>query len=479
MTASAYPIARVSSHSGGLLLGLQIFLLLAFGIPMVLLSQIGQYRLNAEALLGWVIIAYSSLRLALLAVDGRKRLLSLTFWVFVYVWFGAASTLQMLVGWFPWRGIYSTETIGKAFIVVFLGLLAYELGRMLALRRNPKVQTLFIHRQVDAKRTLLYVILAVVTTIICIDYLGGPASLLASREAFIKHMLDISHGQGKASYMLLAVMLRVPAFIATILLLALWINRDKTRIIHSKAVHFLLLFVVSLLNFFVNNPMSSARAWIGTIIISMLFIRIAWRRPHSFALWAIGLIFLFIVVFPYADLFRRSIDPSFHEIGGTSASEQLIKNGDFGSFQQVLNGVVYVQKNGLSYGRQILGTLFVWVPRSIWGDKPIDTAELVAVYMSYRYTNLEMPLWSEMYVDGGMIAVAIGLFVFGMITAICERAYLANQNKDSLTFINLFVPVFAAYQILLIRGDLMSTFSWIFAITIFMLLPTRSTASAS
>jgi hypothetical protein len=157
----------------------------------------------------------------------------------------------------------------------------------------------------------------------------------------------------------------------------------------------------------------------------------------------------------------------------------LIKNGDYGSFQQVLNSVMYVQKKGLSYGGQLLGTLFVWVPRSLWGDKPIDTAELVALHMGYRYTNLEMPLWAEMYVDGGMVAVAAGLFVFGMLTAICERAYLTNQNKDSLTFINLFVPVFAAYQILLIRGDLMSTFSWIFAIALFMLLPTKSAARSS
>jgi oligosaccharide repeat unit polymerase len=476
MNASAYPIARVSSHSGGMFLGLQMFFLLAFGIPVVMLSMLADFSLNAESLLGWVIIAYSSLRLAFLAVAGKKQLISLTFWVFVYVWFGVAAMLQLLVGWFPWRGSYSTETIGEAFMVVYLGLLAYELGRLLALRRAAKVKALFIHRQVDVKRTLLYVVFAVITTIICIDYLGGPASLLVSRETFIKHMLEISRGQGKASYMMLAAMLRVPAFIGTVLLLALWINRDKKRIIHSKAVHFLLLLLVSLLNFFVNNPMASARAWIGTIVISLLFIRIAWRRPHSFASWTIGLIFMFIVVFPYADLFRRSLDPSFHQIGGTSASEQLIKNGDYGSFQQVLNGVVYVQKCGLSYGSQILGTLFVWVPRSIWGDKPIDTAELVAVHMGYRYTNLEMPLWAEMYVDGGMVAVAIGLFVFGMLTAICERAYLANQNKDSLTFINLFVPVFAAYQILLIRGDLMSTFSWIFAITVFMLLPTRSAA---
>ncbi len=478
MNATAYPLTSVSSKSGRALLGLQIFLLLAFGAPIILLSQIEDLRLNTEALLGWVIIAYSSLRLTFLAVDGRKQLLSLTFWVFVYVWFGMAAMLQMLVHWFPWQGSYSVETVGKAFIIIFLGLLAYDLGRMLALLRAMKMNALFVHRQVDVKRTLFYVFFAVIITLVCIHELGGPASLLASRDAFIKYLREISPQQGRVAYMLLAALLRVPSFIATVLLLALWINRDKKRLIHSKAVHFLLLLVVSLLNFFVNNPLCSPRAWIGTIIISLLFIRFKWHRLHSFALWTLGLIFMFIIIFPYADLFRRTINPSLHDIGGVSAAEQLTKNGDYASFQQVLNAVLYVQKNGLAYGNQIAGTLLVWVPRSLWAGKPVHTAELVAVDMSYRYTNLEMPLWGEMYVDGGMIAVILGLFFYGLITTICERAYLANQDKDSLTFINLFVPVFAAYQILLIRGALMSTSSWIFAIALFMLLPTKSPRSS-
>lgn len=478
MNATAYPLMRVYSRSGGMILGLQIFLLLAFVIPILLLSQVESSRLTTESLLGWVIIAYSSLRLAFLAVDGRKQLLSLTFWVFVYVWFGIAAMLQLLARWFPWRGSYAVEDIGKAFIVVFLGLLAYDLGRMLARRRAMNVKALFLHRLVDARRTFLYVLLAVITTSVCIYELGGPATLLVSRDTLIKYLLEISHGQGKASYMMLAAVLRVPSFIATVLLLALWINRDKKRIIHSKAVHFLLLLLVSVLNFFVNNPMASARAWVGTIVISLLFIRLAWRPPYSFALWTLGLIFLFIVVFPYADLFRRTINPSLQDLGGVSAAEQLIKNGDYASFQQVLNAVVYVQKHDLSYGRQILGALLVWVPRLVWSDKPIDTADLVAIDMGYRYTNLEMPLWGEMYVDGGVVAIMIGFFAYGLFTAVCERTYLAAQSKDALTFINLFVPVFAAYQILLVRGDLMSTFSWIFVITIFMLLPTKAAVKA-
>jgi hypothetical protein len=479
MNAAAYPLAKAHSQSGGLLFGVQIFFLLAFGVPIFLLSQIAHFRLTAESLLGWVIIAYSSLRLALLAVNGKKQLLSLTFWLFVYVWFGMAAMLQLMMQWFPWRGSYSMETISKAWGVVFLGLLAYELGRLLVFRRAMQMKALFIHRQVDAKRALLFAVVAVISTLVCINELGGPAVVLVSRDALTKYLLEFSPWQGKAGYMVLAVLLRVPSFIATVLLLALWINSDKKRIIHSKAVHFLLLVAVSLLNFFVNNPMASARAWIGTVVISLLFIRLAWRPRYSFAMWALGLIFMFIIIFPYADLFRRTINPSLHDVGSVSAAEQMFKNGDYASFQQVLNTIIYVERKGLTYGRQLMGTLFFWVPRNVWGEKPVDTADLVAGSMGYRYTNLEMPLWSEMYVDGGIIGVLLGLFVYGILSTIFERAYLASQNKDSLTFINLFVPIFAAYQILLIRGDLMSTFPWIFAIAIFLLLPTRAAARSS
>ena len=102
--------------------------LLTILIPFFVLSKVDKLYLGIETFLVWLIIFYCSMRLCLLSVKGQKCLIKMTFWIFVYIFLGLAPLVQIAAKRFPWSGNYSAETIFTAFIMIFLGLLAFDFG---------------------------------------------------------------------------------------------------------------------------------------------------------------------------------------------------------------------------------------------------------------------------------------------------------------------------------------------------------------
>lgn len=221
-----------------------------------------------------------------------------------------------------------------------------------------------------------------------------------------------------------------------------------------------------------NNPVNSARYWFGAIVLSLTFITLKWRKA-SFAIISFIIIMLFIVIFPFADMFRHTTDIDIERLTSeNSLSYHLINKGDYDSFQQILNTVNYVKDAGLSFGRQFTGTLLFWFPRSIWENKPISSGQLVGGKMGYINTNLSQPLWSEAYLDAGFLGVILVFIGYGFLTTAIENFYL-ERHKTDLTFFSTLVPFFAAYQFFLLRGCLMSAFAYLVPVVLFLFLVTE------
>ena len=54
-----------------------------------------------SVVLAWLITIYAGSRLWWLAVEGRDRTISLTFWLFVYVWLGLGALANTVSQQFP------------------------------------------------------------------------------------------------------------------------------------------------------------------------------------------------------------------------------------------------------------------------------------------------------------------------------------------------------------------------------------------
>jgi len=253
-------------------------------------------------------------------------------------------------------------------------------------------------------------------------------------------------------------LLRVPAFIGLLLAWWLWTNRDRMKV-SRKWREWLVVYGVGLLplTFVVNNPQSTPRYFVGTILLTFAFIVLRWSRRHSFGLWIALFVFGLLVAFPYSDYFRTEFQRSF-EI--TPVTTQLTTVGDYDAFQQVLNTLQYVSAEGVSFGWQLLGVVLFWVPRALWPGKPLGSGELVAEFQGYEFTNIDSPLWAEAYINAGIVGVILIFFAFGALTGTLQKLYL-DPARSSSSLVSVLVPLLAAYQIFLIRGELISTFAYL------------------
>jgi hypothetical protein len=188
----------------------------------------------------------------------------------------------------------------------------------------------------------------------------------------------------------------------------------------------------------------------------------------TFSLTALAIALLFIVVFPFADVYRSSLET---EVTGyfreTSLESQIVDKGDYDAFEQLVNVVSYVDHNGLGYGRQLAGTALFWFPRSVWSSKPVPSGVLIGEYRGTANTNLSLPLWGELYLDGHIALVILGMLLYGTFAAAVETQY-ALSSAETPNLSTLFVPVFAAYQFYVLRGSLLSAIAYLVPVVLCM-----------
>lgn len=469
-----------ATHGGHLRLavGFYVFLSLSCGLPLVVLGISPEMRNPVGAFLAFVVAFYCGARLGFLAARGELRLLSLTFHLFVYVWLGITPLAQLLQNDFPWPGQYTRRTVVFAYIIVAIGIAAYEIGTRARAGREGvlfRLERRLRRRRFRLSRGLLVGLGAVAVFGFFFYELGGVRNFLVSRADMFQNIKELSGTDYQAGGLLIFSLLRVPPYVAMYSLWWHWLRRRAELRRQARLGLLLLLALTLVVNAIVSSPLNSPRYWFGTIVLSMFFAALPWWRSLSFGLCALVIGFGLLVVFPYADVFRSSTDlSSLYE----RDYNPITQKGDYDCFQQLANAVEYVGENGLAYGRQVAGTLLFWVPRGLWPDKPIQSGVTVAEWMGYEYTNLSMPLWGEAYLDGGLLLVVVALFLFGYATAAVERVFLDERHaRDSLAAMT--VPVVAAYQIFFLRGSLMSTFAYLVPILALLFLTSRPEAGAA
>ncbi|OGP75345.1 MAG: hypothetical protein A2W09_07240 [Deltaproteobacteria bacterium RBG_16_50_11] len=461
------------------LLGLQSIWLLAGLIPTVTIACLSSMEMGFLPFAAFLIVLVSSLRLSIFSIQNEKRIISMTFWIYVYIFLGLSPLLQLLSRHLPLEGSYKYRTIVTSFFIIFYGLLSYESGWWFGSKNNTlftgTIRKLTASRYISSRRTFFLSFFSLIGTIFIILNLGGMESILLAREEQLNMLIEFSKGENQVKLQILSMLLKVPIFISLILLWTLWHQGRRTSIYnyHFNFWKIILLVVIFVINLFVNNPVSSARYWFGTIVLSLLFLTIRWRSKKSFAIIMAAITVSFILVFPLADTFRytTNLDKTV-KYESSNRINFLVEKGDYDSFQQILNTTEYVEDKGISFGKQMFGTIMFWVPRNLWSSKPVPSGMVVAEHKGYEYTNLSLPLWGEAYMDGGIPGVILVFVIYGYIISTIEKLYLKSYLHGT-NFLNIFVPVYAAYQFFLLRGTLMSAFAYFIPLVIFIYIGTK------
>jgi len=432
------------------LVGFVVLPILAAGFPRA-------FDLSVGAACAWMVILYSTLRLTVIGLKGEKMLVRMSFWVFTYTFFGLVPLVQITAEQNSLKNQYSSSLLAWSFGTIILGLVSFEFG-LLSASRPAKSRAR--SRVLSLSRVRVLGLVSLVMTPFLIATFGGFEQLFVSRNDRLRALSDVTGGDQSQVWLLIVKSLTsAPAFVAFLALLTLYLQRHDSAPSQKSRASRILIFLLGLTAIIVNNPVSTGRYLAGTVILSIMFVVIPWRRAYSLSLTSFAIALLFIIIFPFADVFRNTLEVELTGVIQESSYEsQIVGKSDYDSFEQVVNAISYVDREGLRNGRQILGTVLFWFPRQAWPGKPVPSGQLVAEFRGTQNLNLSMPLWGELFLDGHLPAVIIGLFLYGRLVAKLDAAYTATLFGRP-DFTTLFVPGFTKCFSALSRvGDVLHCF---------------------
>jgi hypothetical protein len=441
-------------------------------LPMQQLAQVEQPDVSIAAWMLGSLLVYSSIRLAWVAYAGRAHPVALTFWVFVYIWCAFAPLLQTVSVRFARPYVHDADAEFTACLILWIGVACYEIGGWLQgviWRREQPARPL----QFSFTSVLYLAVFSVISTAILAVVLG-PDTLLGSRGDV---NASLWAGREKSEGLLLQSLLRGPPFISmmSLLYVVLYQWRELTR--NDRRWVIGLLFVVVPVNAVANFPSALQRFWLGTIILTYLFSLVRWRpsRPSWYAgALTVGLIFIFPVFDAFRDAGTTQEKFSDTIVRAWNSPRNSIYRGDYDAYQMLIDSTIYVDEQGVMYGKNLYDSALFWFPRKWYPTKHVGTGRLVAIYLHYPYTNLAAPLWMESYVAFGWSGVVIILLLYGAMSNFMDRRFALYAERRGLRgSATWLVALFAGYQIYLLRGDLLSGFAYLSCPMLVILAITR------
>jgi hypothetical protein len=270
---------------------------------------------------------------------------------------------------------------------------------------------------------------------------NGILAAFISRAELHDALCPPGPGDTLAECGLVEALVRVPP--ALLAVSALWLSSRRGPVYWG----FLALAVLSL--GITANPVSAPRFWFGAVAIGILGVTVARIKRGGAVTWLL-LPALLLLLFPNLDFGRYQ---------GSSANlvprlDPIVEKEDFDSFQQIANGVMYVETYGYRDGVQTLSSVLFFVPRNLWQDKAPPTGTLVTAALGEsQNTNVSAPLWEEAFIDFGPPGVIAILSLLGFLVGRAEQSSRAREGHNS---IGGTIPLVAGYGLFVLRGSLLA-----------------------
>lgn len=448
-TADVRPARDRSMFVGRWTTFLVVAVVMAGIVPAVLLQSVDDAGRSRAWLVTLALTAWAGIRIAHRVADGRPALFDFVLWLFVYIFLGLAPTVQIR------SDEPSTTTPGvdpaldtRTAVVVWAGLLCYDVGRFVgarvALRRSAPSVPPPGELDVMPSRAVVLTGVGVLAAAYYVMRIGVSTLFMSRYSAYAirtDRMPDV------ATRSVVAAAGSYPLLIAA----GVFLRLRVTRALGSASARYTPLVLVCLgVLLVVVNPISAARYDFGTVAFAVaVFLGAAGTLRRS-RLSMVGTVAAFLFVFPIADAFR-SDTVSIQRAGFFG---EYMANPDYDAFWQISNALSYLADHMVEPMRQALGVVLFWVPRNVWPDKPVDTGILLADYKGYSFSNLSAPLWAELIVNGGLVALVIGFLVVGFALARLDRRIVPALLGGGQLWA-VVGGVFPFYMVILLRGSLL------------------------
>jgi len=403
-------IMRNRAYPGSIKRGFSIVVLLFFVVINLLLYSFFTTEYVASNISFFINFLFLCLFFTYLCLTNYS-IFSTVFFVFFYIFLWLAPLLQTHTLRYPNTMQFDEHLVVCTNLICLLYGMLFLLTRVYLYRSHITRLRNYINYNFNNKVILITIALSLI-------------ALMLFRDRVFRFSFFVSEVQEYESPIALILdkfFFFIPVFLPAYVL----VNRDKFR---NKLTYLPILSIAIFYCFIFLNPLNTKRNVLGPLYLSFIYyyyIKIINKNLISVVL----LIVIFLFGFAIVGRITNSVElTSFLEIPSylNKAFGQIDFVGElrtlhYDAWSELLATVKYVQVYGLTYGKQLLGVLFFFVPRSIWPDKPVGSGHLVAQNLLMTqydmwFTNLSNPLPSEGYINFGIIGVALFAIILGKVS---------------------------------------------------------------
>ena len=393
---------------------------LNYGVPVLILY--------------FLIISFSSTQIV---IAKEKLSAKSMFYLFIYIFFGIAPVLQYK-NWIIFFGesspLFETDFLKGAILVMFI-IFFFEVCSPVLIKKtselNIQIKSL---SNIKYSSNKLYAIIGVFTFIVLvINYNNIPVLFLRYEQS----------SDTSLSHIILTLIDLTISFVPLIMLIIL----KQSHKIKLKDEVFLLTIIL-LFSF----PTAVSRLEIALIYLTLLVAYFRQIRKFFSELVLLSVIFLF----PLFNMFRLKNTDGF----SVDMFYKQFLQAHFDSFQ---NTITAINLNLITYGDQLIASLFFFIPRALWSSKPNASSELICAELKYDgYCNIALSFFGEGYINFGYFGVIFFTLVLVVYIVFLDENYRCN-NFFGLGDVYLLFVIHLFYML---RGSLTAAFIKLFVLII-------------
>ena len=372
----------------------------------------------------------------------------LMFWLFSLFFFGLAPLAQYFLYTYSWGVTPNSDEIIliNAFILFFS--FCFCLGKSLSrlkIRYNKQRDTGSVIYVASSNRIKVLLIITILITLYHLVFIGFPNLLIASTSE--NDQLDST-----SSLLLLHGLKNISLFVWV----SCFLDCKRKKHLTISAIIAGVCFLISCF------PTGLSRNMMASFYAGIFLVVFDKQREKRWITYVI--FFGLVLLFPAANVFRNLENFTTGNIWESMLEnvQKTYVEAHYDAHQMFISIYQYVKKYGVSYGKQLLGALLFFVPRSIWPGKPYGSGQTVfEALKQHEFTNVSAPLVAESYINFGILGIALFGTAIGLITTKMDRAFWREKNRFS-PFCVLY-PFLILKFFFMLRGDLMSTWAYTFA----------------
>lgn len=207
-----------------------------------------------------------------------------------------------------------------------------------------------------------------------------------------------------------------------------------------------------LITIITNFPLSLPRFYVAGLYLPLLFTyyKSLIRRPLLIkVLFIVGILY----IFPFLNQGRTASSMSEIEISFIPDYNMFL-TGHFDTFQ---NGLRVMRADFVTHGRQLLGVILFWFPRSIWPEKPIGSGGEIADEFGLTFDHIALNYWAEGWINFGFLGTILFSILLGIINAKLDSKF---NNTQITTNYRVGYYIYLGMLFFILRGDLISCIAY-------------------